>query len=337
MKHFLSLFLASALASLQTTDFEELASEQTLVSSIKQIVFEEFPNSFNPSILLTDQGILMSFRYCPDPYFEPWTSYIGIALLNNALEPVMEPQLLDMRSKQSRVSSHAEDARLFTYRGRTFLIYNDNIEIDLLHYSDRRDMFIAELYWKNEQFFVSAPLKLTHIENYHCLCQKNWTPFEWNRKLWMAYTVNPHEILSVNLQDGTCYPTYSTEASIDWEYGTLRSGVPPQLVDEEFLSFCHSSLFISSKASEERSLYHYFMGAYTFSKDPPFSIRSITPMPIVSEGFYTPSECIKRVIFPGGFVVMEEKIHVAYGKDDCEIWIATIDKQELKKHLKGVS
>jgi predicted GH43/DUF377 family glycosyl hydrolase len=43
------------------------------------------------------------------------------------------------------------------------------------------------------------------------------------------------------------------------------------------------------------------------------------------------------VIFPGGFVVIDPYIYVAYGKDDHEMWIAPIDKAELKKALKPVS
>ena len=78
------------------------------------------------------------------------------------------------------------------------------------------------------------------------------------------------------------------------------------------------------------------MGAYTFSPTPPFQITRFTPEPIVAEGFYTQSSQWKRVIFPGGFVVADPYIYVAYGKHDVEMWIATIDKAELKKALKPV-
>ena len=78
------------------------------------------------------------------------------------------------------------------------------------------------------------------------------------------------------------------------------------------------------------------MGAYTFSADPPFAITSYTKKPIVGEGFYTDSNYYKRVIFPGGFVVSDSVIYLAYGKDDSEIWIATIDKAALKKALMPV-
>lgn len=314
-------------------NFEDLACQQKIVLSTKKIEFEAFPNAFNPSVLKIDRGILMSFRYCPNPDFDPWESYIGVVLLNDAFEPIIQPQLLNTRSRYSKTTSHAEDARLFSYRGRIFLIYNDNMEVNEMHYSDCRDMHIIELFFHNDQFTTSAPLKLKHIEKSHCFWQKNWTPFEWNKKLLISYTMNPHEILYANLQTGSCYPYCTTEGSFNWDLGPLRGGVPPQIVDGEFLSFFHSSLITSSDVSQGRDLYHYFMGAYTFSPTPPFEITRISALPIIAKDFYTQSEYIKRVIFPGGFVVADPYIYLAYGKDDYEIWIATLDKEELKKAL----
>ena len=75
------------------------------------------------------------------------------------------------------------------------------------------------------------------------------------------------------------------------------------------------------------------MGAYTFSAEPPFQVKRISPKPIVAEGFYSCSNAEKRVIFPGGSIVSDDKIYVVYGKDDCEIWIATLDKNALMNSL----
>ena len=328
---FLFLFIASAFA---LDNFETLAYEQKIVVATKQIAFEEFPGAFNPSVLKVDQGILMCFRHCPDPYSAPWTSYIGIVLLNDAFEPISPPQLVSTRSKSSKIQSQSEDARLFAYRGRTFLIYNDNMEVNCTSLHDRRDMYIAEVFFHNGQFTISAPLRLLHQGKGHLTCQKNWTPFEWNKKLLISYTVNPHEILYVNLQTGDCYSCYETDRDLNWEFGTLRDSSPPQLVGEEYLTFFHSKIVTESCSSYGWSLWHYFVGAYTFSPNPPFAVTSATTDPIVAEDFYTQSPYQKRVIFPGGFVVAEPYIYLAYGKDDHEIWIATLDKAELKKALK---
>lgn len=336
MKRLLFLLLFSHAFANLAERFEELAFEQKIVIATKKIEFEDFPDAYNPSILKTPQGILMSFRYSPDRYSNPWVSYIGIVLLNDSFEPISKPQLVSTRTKNSKTQSQSEDARLFTYRGRIFLIFNDNLDVNNTYYSDRRDMHIVELFSNNNQFSVSSPLRLLYHEKIKQIWQKNWAPFEWDKKLLISYTVNPHEILYANLQNGACYHCYESQVPLDWELGTLRESTPPQLVDGEYLAFFHSGLVTTSYASWGWDLWHYFMGAYTFAPNPPFEMTQYTPLPIVGEGFYTQSAHEKRVIFPGGFFVAEPYIYVAYGKDDYEIWIATLDKNELKKALKPV-
>ncbi|MBI2743547.1 MAG: hypothetical protein HYX48_06490 [Chlamydiales bacterium] len=181
---------------------------------------------------------------------------------------------------------------------------------------------------------LSLPLKLIHTEKYNQqFWQKNWTPFEWNKTLLFSYMINPHEIIYPNLKSGECYRIYETEAPITWEFGTLRGSTPAMLVDGEYLAFFHSGILAHSDVSWGEECWHYFMGAYTFSASPPFGLTQITTLPIVGKDFYTKSNHLKRVIFPGGFVTSGSHIHVAYGKDDCEMWIATLDKEALKKAL----
>lgn len=317
--------------------FEDLIDEpKQVVIDKKQIFFEEFPDAFNPSMIKTEDGYLLSFRYSPDRYSNSWFNYIGIVELDDDFEPISDPQLLATRTKNSRTQSQSEDARLFTYRGRIFLTYNDNTEVNYTTYSDRRDIFVAELKFIDGEYSLGAPIKLLYEDKRYILWQKNWVPFEYQGKLLMGYTVNPHEILYVNLINGSCYHCYESTAPINWEFGILRGSTPPLLVDGEYLAFFHSGTITSSYASWGWDIWHYFMGAYTFSATPPFEITRISPVPIISEDFYTQSAREKRVIFPGGFHVSGDKIYVAYGKDDYEIWIATIDKNALMSTLKPV-
>lgn len=329
---FVTLFLYCI--SSEAADLMELFGESKIVISTKRILLENYPGAHNPSILKVDQGYLLTFRYVPDPE-NGWLNYIGIVLLNNAFEPVSEPQLLNTRSKHSKTPSQSEDARIFVYKDRIFLIYNDNLDKVSPTTWERRDMYLAELCWERpHQFTLSSPLKLVYEEKYNTqFWQKNWIPFEWNDQLLFTYTLNPHEIIYPNLKNGSCYHCYDSYATLDWKLGTLRGSTTPQLVDGEYLAFFHSGAVLSSTASWGWDMWHYFMGAYTFSAEPPFQITKITPDPIVGEGFYTISNAEKRVIFPGGFVIADSFIHVAYGKDDREIWIATLDKGALYKAL----
>jgi hypothetical protein len=50
-----------------------------------------------------------------------------------------------------------------------------------------------------------------------------------------------------------------------WNYGELRGGTEAKLVGDEYLAFFHSQGTVHSRFSMT-----YWMGAYTFSREPPF-------------------------------------------------------------------
>lgn len=316
---------------------EELRGQKVVLAS-KQIYFPEYPDAFNPSLLRIEDGFLLVFRYCPDRIWKSHISYIGIGMLDENFNPISQPQLLSTRRPNSKTPCQSEDPRVFSYRGRNFIVFNDNIEIENPTTGQRRDIYLAELLQSQGNFSLSSSVKLFYKEKYNMQWwQKNWIPFTWNKKLLFVYSINPHEIVELNLIDGKCYLGYESFAELNWEWGTPRGSTPGLLVDGEYLSFFHSGIKMASEASGGCELWHYFMGAYTFSPLPPFKITKITPSPIIGEGFYTTSYHEKRVIFPGGYVAEGPYIYVAYGKDDDEMWIATLDKEALQNFLKPVA
>lgn len=339
-KHFIIVALHLSIFHILSSGefFDQIAVNKGIVKASKRIYLVDYPDAYNPAIIKFGQGYLLSFRYSPERYYQPWISYIGVVLLDESFEPISKPELLKTRYGNSKTPSQSEDARIFFYRGRTFVIYNDNLDVVYPAYNDRRDIFIAELFHENDHFALSAPKKLIYEAQYNYQWwQKNWIPFESNKLLLLSYSLNPHEVIYANLANGTCFLQYSTSGDIDWKWGKLRGSTPPELVDGEYLAFFHSSIITSSPASWDWEMWHYFMGAYTFSAEPPFQITKISPTPIYSEEFYTHSDSWKRVVFPGGFVISGSNIYVAYGKDDCELWIATLDKEALMNSLVPVT
>lgn len=306
--------------------------EQKIIKGIKRICLEKYPDAYNPSILKIKEGFLLSFRYVPDRFKS--FSYIGIVKLNENLDVISEPVLLDTKFDYL-LDSQAEDARLFRYDDKIYLIYNDcPNEVWLGFESQRRDMYMVELKTEGERFVLSKPLKLVHAKKYPTTkVQKNWVPFEWNGQLFLTYSINPHEVLWVDYESGMCHSVFETNLYLNWNYGPLRGSAPPQIVDGEYLSFFHSCIQTVSPATRGEKLWHYYMGAYSFSKSPPFHLTSMSPYPITTKGFYTYLLSWKRVIFPGGFEVIGNNIYLAYGRDDWEIWIATLDKNELKASM----
>lgn len=334
---FLLIVISQTLFS-QTLNLKN--NKDNMVTSTTKIFLPDYPDAHNPSLVDTDQGLLLTFRWLPN-LETPWISYIGVVFLNELLQPISKPQLLNVRLGNKTIPSQSEDARIFYYQDNLYLIYNDNHSLVNPSFMQRRDMYIAQISYVNNQFVVSAPLKIHHQKKYiSTKWQKNWVPFVWDNALLLSYSIIPHEVLYSDGISGECIPFTTTpfaNPNWHWEWGHLRGGTPAILVDDEYLAFFHSSIVIGSPATNGVPMHHYFMGAYTFSAEPPFEITAISLTPIIADGFYTQSSYSKRVIFPGGFVVRDRYLYLAYGKDDQEIWIATINRKKLNKSLVPVS
>ena len=302
-----------------------------IVKNNKRIIIPGYPQAYNPSLIETEKGLLLLFRVSPFPQ-RLYASYLGAVFLNSDFEIISAPQLISTRKERfSQVISQSEDARVIRMDDKLYLVYNDNVEIENPSTLQRRDIFLAELHIKKDRIELGAPLLLMHPKYYATQrWQKNWTPFVWNHQLLFSYMINPHKVLDPNLENGLCPEVYSTHFPDDfWPYGTLRGGTPALLVDGEYLAFFHSSILSKSEVSDGLEMWHYLMGAYTYQSDPPFQVTRITPHPIIEGNFYNFSNFYKRVIFLGGYIISGDHIHIALGKDDAEIWICTIDKNEL--------
>lgn len=316
--------------------YADTPPKKSIVTATKRIYIPEFPGSYNPSIIKHNDHYLLTFRYCPNRFSQPWIAYIGVVFLDESFEPISQPQLINTRYYTKRTPCQSEDARIFSHNGKLYLFYNDNMDMKSPATWDRRDMYMTELTIEKNNFSITNPLKLINEDKYEAtLWQKNWSPFEWNGELLFSYSLAPHEVLRPNLKTGSCYTTFETtnEKAIEWDYGPLRGGTPLLLVDGEYLAFFHSGIVTTSLSSDNRPLWHYFMGAVTYESEPPFRMTKISALPIINPGFYTYSASEKRVIYPGGFVIDGNNLYVAYGKDDCEVWIATMNLEELKKSM----
>jgi predicted GH43/DUF377 family glycosyl hydrolase len=344
-----SLFLLGAVPSLPEPTFTK-------------IELKKFPKSYNPSLIRTEHGLLLSFRYHSDRSNKPWICHIGLVLLDESFKPISTPELLNIRAKNNKVPSQAEDARLFTFNDRLYVIYNDNDTITNPSDKQRRDMYIAEVSFINSHFVAQTPVKLVFKEKLNQdNWEKNWTPFVWNDSLYIVYSISPFEVIKPDLSTGQCvkvetahfttsWPlaqTRSLEGQEElwmpkiWAYERLRGGTPAVLVDGEYLSFFHS--LITRPVEERHGLsvsypnrLHYLMGAYTFSADAPFQVTALTPSPIIEKDFYTMINKEKKVIYPSGLVVDGSRFILSYGRDDSEIWIATYHKDYIKSLLTPV-
>lgn len=301
-------------------------SNKKIILASKKIFLKEFPHAYNPSILKFEDRYILTFRHCPD-ISKPWFSEIGIVILNQQFEPISTPQILQTRFKGHKAPPQAEDARILAHQGKLFLLYNDNVD-KFVYPNVKRHMYLAELTYRDNQFDLSVPKKLSYVKPK--LWEKNWVPFLYENELFFIYSIFPHQILKPNLTTGECPTAYKHDFSNHWKWGKLRGGTPAQLVDGNYLAFFHSS----NKGMEDRSSSkcQYYLGAYLFSAKPPFQILKMSPKPIQDARLFL-SDRSRRIFFPSGFLISGDNIYLVYGKDDREMGVAKIGKKALMKSL----
>lgn len=267
----------------------------------------------------------------------PYESQIGLVWLDKDFLPLSEPQLLDTRKKTPHIPSHAEDGRLINCGTQVYLIYSNSTQEKPARGAFR--VYFGEILYDGENFHLEKAEPLLNFEG-ECSFkrEKNWIPFNYEGKLFLTYSISPHLVLHP-LEKLNCCETISISPhKIHWPFGVLRGGTPALLDGEEYLSFFHSSIKMSSLHSKGKNTFHYFIGAYRFKKEPPFTITQISAQPIIGKNFYhganyKPYWTPVQAIFPCGFFFDEDYIWIAYGRQDHECWIAKLDKRKLMKTL----
>ncbi|MBS0653460.1 MAG: hypothetical protein JSR39_08055 [Verrucomicrobia bacterium] len=328
---------ASFAAANPMIDLEE--SAQDFVLEIKKIQIPGFPNAFNPSIIRWKGLILMSFRIIPD-IKNSYTSQIGLIWLDEDFCPIGEPQILDTTLSPT-TPSRTDDGRIVAVGDQIYLVYSDNTDPEISKGGFR--VFVAKLRFDGGLFHVENPVKLSQFDGeIKERREKNWVPFDYQGQLLLAYSLAPHVIFRPLLDTGACETVAYSSSNWKWQWGEPRGGSPALIVGEDYLSFFHSSLSTSTLHSDGRKMNHYFMGAYTFSAQPPFPIKRVSPEPIVGKGFYRgpvykPYWGSVRCVYPAGFIFDDNFIWVSYGRQDHEVWIAKLDKKELLNSLVPVS
>lgn len=321
-------------------DLEEAAQDQGIVVETRQIIIKEYPHAFNPSIIRWRGSLLLSFRVIPDPA-RPFTSWLGLVWLDDDFQSVGPVQQLCMRSEQSLVPPRLEDGRLIAAGGRLYLVYSDN-EDSVLGKGGFR-MYVAELQVDGQAFVVKSVERLSSFEgNSEERREKNWVPFNYHGALLLAYSIVPHRIVRPLWGTHHCETFVSSESIINWDWGELRGGTGALLDGDHYLAFFHSSKRMVTAHSKGKEAMHYFMGAYTFSRELPFSITQLSKEPIIGKQFYNGADYKPywgsvRVVFPCGFMADDDYIWVAYGRQDHEMWIAKLDKKKLYASLVPVA
>lgn len=330
-----ALYIHAYLCAIDPVDLE--GNIQNFVLETKQIAIPGYPHAFNPSIIRWNDSLLLSFRIVPDPK-ATFTSYIGFAWLDEDFEVISPPQILDLRETNSISPSRAEDARLVAVGNRLFMVYDDNVDLMITKGGFR--VYIAELVLNGSEITAVNIDGLLRFEGEDSnVREKAWVPFDYQNHLHLAYSISPHRIFLPIHGTGECLTLYKTRPLISWEWGELRGGTPAMRIDGgRYLSFFHSSIRMTSVHSFGKDIMHYFIGAYTFSSEPPFALMEVSSEPIVGRNFYNgpvykPYWGPLRAVFPCGYIFDHEHIWIVYGRDDHEVWVVKLEKEGLLQSL----
>lgn len=312
-------------------NLDQMAQEYVLET--KQIQVPAYPGAFNPSIIRWNGSLLFSFRV-RDPIHQA-TNGIGLIWMDEDFNPIGMPQILNIRYENRHSPSKQQDPRLIQVGQRLFLAYNNTVDPAQ---GELRRMYVVELTYDGSRFHAEKPQALLDYPYLRAdRSEKNWVPFDYEEKLMLAYSLNPHRIFTPIEDTSSCELVAESMCTHRWEWGTLRGGTPALKIGDQYLAFFHSSIHMPSAHSNGKNIIHYFMGAYTFSATAPFQLTRISPEPIFGPDFYS-GPAYKtwkplRVVFPCGFVMNEDFAWVVYGKQDYEMWVVKIDKKKLLDSL----
>ena len=308
-------------------------AENQFILSVKNINIRNVFAPHNASLIENDHGYLLFFRYdiVRQMHLNHFNSHIGVAELDREFN-----QTENEFTTIDTGSDYSEDPRVFIAKGKLYLTYNDIFPQNF--YS--RSIRLAEIDLK-----TSKALSIQNLDVKMEQIEKNWAPFavvddENREQIHFEYQLfSPRKILKVDqTPEWLDFMEQSLEET-NWskKWGAPRGGAPARLIDGEYVSFFHSSFV------DNRGIYWYLMGAYTFEAKPPFKVTAISPYPIFFRGIYN-SKCIntadvnKFVIFPAGFAIenKDEKtiLHLGCGENDGAVKIISMDKDKLLKSLK---
>ena len=275
----------------------------------KKIEIPNYKRAYNPSIIAYKDGYLMTFRYAttiPNEYKESRTeaSFIGICRLDLDFNiDANTVELLKLITHRDTYSITAEDARIFSFQNRLFIIFNDKPKGGL---TKGCQMYLAELFDTGSEIVAKQPALVLQSQNLSPL-EKNWSPFVFQDNCFVIYSDNPRVIFKMDVDSGSCQEISRSEQTIPWNYGQIRGGSQAIQINNQFLTFFHSSTLT------KRNKRHYYMGAYTFEASYPFAISAISLEEIKLQENENDNEG-KFVVFPGGILVNEKKRMLFGGK-----------------------
>lgn len=172
--------------------------------------------------------------------------------------------------------------------------------------------------------------------------EKNWTFFG-EKALFAVYSITGQRILQAD-SDGLESIRFHEVFGTEWdagpyvrEFGALRGGAPPHLVDDSYYSFCHS-------VCRSATGYRYVPAVYRFAAEPPFAPTHAPSRPVPLENpfgtapFYQRlNPAVAEVLYPSGAVFDRGNWVISYGVNDERCAVAVISDSSIQACLRAAA
>lgn len=147
--------------------------------------------------------------------------------------------------------------------------------------------------------------------------EKNWIAFHHENKLYYIYSVEPHVVVHVRKEDGSCVKQYETSSTFMSQvakrvFAVRGSATASQLNENEYLALMHTY----------DPSYGYDTVAYTFQAKPPFAVIRISK-PL----------SLQRNSFPSSLSITSNKILIGYGESDERSRVLVMSHDHLEDHF----
>ena len=302
---------------------------------------EEYPHAFNASFIELNDNYLIVFRQDTkkNAHSMPMTITMAQACADKEFKSFNK--LHAYKTEQSG----AHDGRLFSFNNElyllfTYLLYKGDVKLqdDILVETQYMQQALARL---DEYGDIMTVRELQYGEQKK---EKNWTPFNYRDQsqiphLYFFYKFNPKEIIHLHksgyIEQVVKDQKKSESLVVLWErqWGEIRGGTPAIQIDDEYVTFFHSSFKHKKKT-------WYVCGALTFENQPPFAIKRISRCPILAHNFYTAISSDKRlfspdalVLFPCGLQCKDNYLYVLCGENDIAMRLIILDTRLLMESL----
>ena len=302
-------------------------------STVKKMHGNNPVGMYNLSVLKTDSGFKGVIRGtscdgCRSSNPPPLFSYVYYIELDNNADTV-DLRILDLDYQSLSLCNKffgnvnvngIEDPKIFFHSGDYYVISNV-LGSSLQPYPCSNTMCIYKLSSPKSTFTLLHPPPFAPLSQK----QKNWSPFSFDNRLLVEYSVNPHIILEIDLLTGSSSPIYNTSfpdaSSLSVTgHSSIHCGPPPVLLpNNQFLAIGHQRVTHGDYT-------HFF---YTFEAHPPFGVTSMS--------HHFKLDSYSRIQFAAGISLHNNIIYISYGIDDCENRIFSSSLERVLDLLRPVT